>query len=232
MTLKEKLQSARIEWPEGGYKYFIPVDIFDELVTKSSVREELLRIYQNENKLSDAELDGYTDLIYPQSKKIFAIVIYGSSGSCSKDLCSFVDEEITDDLLPFSRGCSGVDKKSYSLCTTKHSSCTKVDHISCGIQALLRRSQVIRADFDRDQWVVQAPVFSRTRDGPDVIPHFPLESNVVLPFVEDHQRIPEKVRSGGYSDVWGIRIHPAHQKLLETANPEVILLYLTMITSS
>lgn len=213
------LQRAQIEWPEGDNRYFVPVDAFETLVTRSSIRTELGRIYGS--ALDEKRLDYYVNRIYPKSRKIFAIVVYGSSGSCNKDICNFIDDDITDSLLPFSRGCSAHDKRVFNLCTREHQNCPKSDHISCGIRALLERTQINRAEFDRDQWLVQAPVFFRS--APLEIPHLNLERNVVLPFIEDHEGNPTLVRTGGYSDVWGVRIHPAHQKLLRSTDPKVNL---------
>jgi hypothetical protein len=73
-------------------------------------------------------------------------------------------------------------------------------------------------EFDRIQWVFQAPHFHKQ---PDEIPHFDLDDNCVMPFVEDHEENPKFRRAGGYSELWPVRIHPAHQNLLDSTNPRV-----------
>jgi hypothetical protein len=59
--------------------------------------------------------------------------------------------------------------------------------------------------------MVLAPVFKK-EERPDVIPHIELNDACLLPFIEDREKHDKM--AGGYSEVWGVRIHPAHQKLL------------------
>lgn len=61
-------------------------------------------------------------------------------------------------------------------------------------------------DICREQWSVLAPEFKRIEGK---IPHHNLDNNTIFPYIEDNQGV--QGRSGGYSHVWGIRIHPAHQ---------------------
>jgi hypothetical protein len=63
---------------------------------------------------------------------------------------------------------------------------------------------------------VLAPVFDL---GEDVL-HHELDDHCVLPFLKDKER-SDKAREGGFSSVWEIVIHPAHQKLYHSTNPEV-----------
>lgn len=64
-------------------------------------------------------------------------------------------------------------------------------------------------DFDRDQWSFISPIFDQ------VGLHYELNDHVVLPFIEDNER--HGLISGGYSQVWSVRIHPAHQKFLHSS---------------
>lgn len=64
-------------------------------------------------------------------------------------------------------------------------------------------------DFDRDQWSFISPVFDQLGL------HYELDDHVVLPFTENNER--HRLISGGYSDVWSVRIHPAHQKIFQSS---------------
>jgi hypothetical protein len=50
------------------------------------------------------------------------------------------------------------------------------------------------------------------------ITHHDLHENALLPFIEDHDR--EQTNAGGYSQVWRVRIHAAHQ-MLSSIEPKV-----------
>jgi hypothetical protein len=64
-----------------------------------------------------------------------------------------------------------------------------------------------------------APIFE---NGPSFIPsHYELDNRVILPYVEDKERDVGCVRHGGFSEIWGVRIHPAHQQMLSSQNPLV-----------
>jgi hypothetical protein len=65
--------------------------------------------------------------------------------------------------------------------------------------------------LDRWQWSVQAPEFVQVADE---IPHLELSDNIILPFTNDFRK--DGFRTGGYSEVWSVRIHPAHQNLLKS----------------
>jgi hypothetical protein len=60
--------------------------------------------------------------------------------------------------------------------------------------------------FDTFQWQLVAPYFHLSTQLEAKILHYSLENHVILPFIED-----DEIRhSGGYGDVWRIKIHPAH----------------------
>lgn len=219
MTLAERLQGAQYEWPPGQNSYFIPVDVLDELMTYQNVKEELR---QMDPKMEEQCLARYANYICTSAKKIFAILL------CGQNRCfifSFVDEGISDKDLPFVR-CSlendcpaSRPNHQFILCKRDHSECKREDHRDCGIKALSSRSRDITRDFCRDQWLVQAPVFEKSSTGE--IPHHDLDNNVILPFIEDREAQESQTKSGGYSHVWGVRIHSAHQNLYHSADPNV-----------
>lgn len=62
-------------------------------------------------------------------------------------------------------------------------------------------------EFCRVQWAVLAPSFNTARS------HYELDDNAVLPFIKDYENTPWGMKTGGYSDVWPVKIHHAHQKI-------------------
>ena len=73
--------------------------------------------------------------------------------------------------------------------------------------------------MSRDQWLVLAPVFKKVQHR---ISHQELDDNVVLPFIEDRKNQHDSW-SDGYSHLWGVRIHPAHQNVYKSSDPNVII---------
>ncbi|PMD33649.1 kinase-like protein, partial [Hyaloscypha variabilis F] len=63
-------------------------------------------------------------------------------------------------------------------------------------------------DFCHAQWAFLAPVFDELHK------HYELDDNDILPFIEDNEKF---LRQGGYSEVWGVRIHQAHQLLRQSS---------------
>jgi hypothetical protein len=63
-----------------------------------------------------------------------------------------------------------------------------------------------RENFDRVQWWMISPVFEEGE-------HYYLDEKAVLPFVPlDANEESLGTQQGGYSEVYPVRIHPAHHK--------------------
>ena len=78
--------------------------------------------------------------------------------------------------------------------------------------------QWLVGQFGQTQWYTQAPIF----EFGDGIKHYELDDNCVLPWIEDHER-RDRAAEGGFSSVWRVVIHPAHQRLLGAPNSEVYI---------
>lgn len=219
-NLTDRLLSAQIEEPYGSNSYFIPVDVLDKLLLKPNIRQHLRKIFPTMDKES---LEFYAESICSTSKKLFAVLICTLSGAQSRAICNFIQEGINDTDLPFERlylndrpANSSGRYQMYTLAKKEHeASCTFPIHTLCGINTVSNwpRDQV--QSFCRDQWLVLAPIFEST-PGTDP-PHRSFPESVVLPFTEDWENDSAAVKFGGYSEVWAIRIHPAHQQLLPTS---------------
>ena len=215
-TLEAQLREARIEWPQGANRHFIPNSSLGELIVDPNVKLELKRMYPRK---SERDISKYTRAICHQGKSckgIYAVLVctFGQPSN----ICDFIDDEITDNSLPFHR--NDPKNRSYRLCERDHQKhCRASSHRRCAIQAMQSWRQGDLGNFDRDQWLVQAPVFRKFHDK---IHYLDLEPNVVLPFTEDDEST-DIIETGGFSDVWGVRIHPAHQNVYQIPDTSVSL---------
>lgn len=218
-SLTRMLRQEKIEWPSEGHSWFIPIDVIRKLEEKRSVREELRRIFP---RMDRDPLDHYVHVICTKATRLFAILL-ASSIEIQEAICELLDEGITDANLPFVRvPLYGVDRERrsspYTLAKYEHTNCQREDHAGCGIRALSNWHGVEIQSLCRDQWLALSPIFRRASKG---IPHYHFEDNTVLPFTEDDENNNEKMKSGGYSEVWAIRIHPAHQDVIRSSDPSV-----------
>lgn len=226
MSLRDELQEGKEEWPKGCNSHFIPISAVGLLVTKERVRKEFRKLYP---RMDLKKVDNYTHRICDSMPKVFTIFLCSPDETCRRAIRAIIDEKITDADLPLARVYpkgrardrqSQSSSKKYRLGKRSHASCPRDDHTSCEIKALSKLKTPEIQNLCRDQWLVQAPVF---KSSPDDIKHHRLDDNVVLPYVEDQELEPGAVKVGGYSEVWGVRIHSAHQRMLRSKDPLVRL---------
>jgi uncharacterized short protein YbdD (DUF466 family) len=214
-SLETILQEAEIEWPPNGNSYFIPNDKIALLENEERVLKELIRIFPKAGKVT---LSRYAKVIATEATQIFTILLCSSAGK-QREICHFIDEHVTDSSLPLVKIYTAPYAKqtpyNYTLGKNEHGWCQVADHTQCGIRALSTWGVLAIQSLCRDQWKAQSPVFRRV---PHAVPDYQFPDAVVLPFTEDEEK--ETLTSGGYGDVWPIRIHPAHQDILiSTSNP-------------
>ncbi|PVH79934.1 kinase-like protein [Cadophora sp. DSE1049] len=185
--LKDQLYEARIEAPYQPHGFFVPRSVIEELVTVSAVTRDIQAGFPD---VDGAEAVRVAENVCGRCRQLYATL------ACVKkaiDMVLLLEEGITDEDLPFMR---------------KPNNKTKF--------ALLRRNgQPIMAmnpwkdkyleKFDRIQWWMLAPVF---RFNEEI--HI-LDDKTIMPFVpfEPHGNDAAQDQ-GGYSDVFAVRIHPAH----------------------
>jgi hypothetical protein len=215
-TLARELKSAKLEWPKGLHSYFIPIDKIEDCVNNETVWEALKGIYP---EMDDTTLSIYTSRICPAAQKVFTIFLCGAHGWCREAIRDILEENITDDDLPLARVYRDPRSEEYILGKRDHALCRLDDHTNCGLRVLSSwRLIEMQEDLCRDQWLALAPVF---RSSQGSIPHHNLDDSVVLPYTDDQENKPELVMGGGYSEVWGVRVHPAHQDMLSSYDPKV-----------
>ncbi|KUJ21644.1 kinase-like protein [Mollisia scopiformis] len=222
-TLKNELVAAldRYEWPRGQHGFYIPIDYLEKYVTVEAVSAQLLTDCP---LLEPQKVADYAETIRAKAQKLYTILLCMDKGHCIAD---FLDGGISDINLPFLRSDHGTAASiqtpgtKHELCASNHfTTCEKHEHTGCGIKALESwQSHAIRA-LSRDQWQVLVPIFEPLQDGK--IPHYEFDMNTIFPYVEDHQAVNDSyVKSGGYSRVWGVRMHWAHQKIYKSTDPNV-----------
>lgn len=203
-TLRDELCDARIEWPEGSFRYFIAVDDLNQLITADSISAELRSVEFSSNE-APKEL---VDKILKFAQNLFAILVCLERGD---HIVEFLKEGIDDTDLPFVRSDKTAKPGHFKLCSKK----TPDRPIRC----MSDWDQTSINDFGRDQWLSLAPIFEYDDD----IKHYELDDNCVLPWVEDDERSDRAIESG-FGSVWKIAIHPAHQRIHRTMGPKVQLL--------
>lgn len=205
--IAELLWGADIEWKES--RYFVPDDELEKIMTHSNVREELKRM-----QMDATEISHYAGRICPSTRRLFAAILYSHRGGRCDDIYNLLGREnITDEDLPLVRVHHRKDdehRRHWNLARKEHYQCKRVDHSSCSIvNTISQWPREYIVDIERVQWFFRAPVFEfNLKD----VQHYEFHDSEVLPFIEDEEN--ETTRHGGYSEVWKIKIHPAHQKVL------------------
>jgi hypothetical protein len=220
----ERIQGALFEWPEYSNQFILPNPSLEALINFQSVSAELLRM-PSSDPLTRVDLHRYANAICNSNKKLFAILIfeYGDEAKWFKTMLGLIDEGITDSDLPFDRvytieseSKKPDPRRPYKLSVRSHTLCTPNNH-SCVIKTFKTWSRRELDTFSRDQWMVLSPVF---RKAPGQIPHYKLGDRTLLPFIEDRERT--QLLTGGYSDVWPVRICEGHQYLYQSPYVEVV----------
>jgi hypothetical protein len=201
MTLQGQLEDALVAWPRGNEQFFIPVDVQDRLIIAPYVANEFERLFP---RLAPTERLSYVSRTCSSARKLFAILLGINKGSSILD---FLADGITDSDLPLLKYPKRTANAGYTLRAKR-----RIDSPIPAIEYWAWRD--IR-HFYCEQWWLKAPVFDTLRK------HYELEDDCVLPFVEDKGNNIGSVNTGGYSEVWGVRIHPAHQRIFKSTNAQV-----------
>jgi hypothetical protein len=196
--LSEQIVCAlvRCRCQQNSSIFFLPIDSQKRLITHANVRNELVML----DCMKDM-LEQDIDTIVKDASKLFAILaILGKQNYIKK----FLDEKINDGDLPL------VEVKTKPLSTgirldlgNRHGE---------PITAMKDMSDIGTTDVYSKQWCVLPPVFDTPWK------HYDLKDDCILPFVEDNEYNGDGRKSGGFSDVWTIRIHYAHQSIYKPSS--------------
>jgi serine/threonine protein kinase len=180
--LHSVLRAARISAPGPNDSYFIPANAFDRCLTKDTIKAEMVRLGID----TSLPLEELADYVYKKSRKIFAILTMINKGDQIEKLLA---HHPSDADLPLRMPESAEYRRPLLPEFAGFESWSDRDIHS----------------FSSTQWSFLAPFFSR---GTSSAPHYELERQTILPFVEDKDL--SAPRSGGFSTVYDVQIHPAH----------------------
>ena len=175
----------------------------EQLLTLDGIHEELSEyplVFEN-----DECRQRTVETISKTAPKLFVMLVYLRKVHF---ICEFLQEDIDDDHLPFERDDKTDMTGNFKLCSRHRPN----EPIQC--MSDWDRGDII--DFERDQWLTMAPIFEYTEG----VKHYEFERNCVFPFIMDHEQ-SEDAKNSGFSKVWKVVIHHAHQKLFENAFPHV-----------
>lgn len=187
--LQKELRDALVPCPNLGHDYFLPMDILKKLVNTSSVEEELKASLCD---LSPTEISERAKSTCESARCLFAVLI--AIGQV-KSLCKLLDEGIVDGDLPLEK-----IKYPNGFYLQRREDRRHKEH-DLSIKTMDDWDDVYIDAFSRQQWWMLAPVF-HTRGM-----HLELQGSHILPFITDKSG---EAKSGGYSTVWQVEVHPAH----------------------
>jgi len=189
--LRERLNAARLEWPEGSSQYFLPADDLESLITVESIKDQL---FQRCVKIPfDYSRERFARRILCSAPKLFCILVQVQQPNC---ITAFLEEGLDDTDLPFTRDGKVRRSGNFRLCSNQRPNQT--------IKAMENWTATRIREFSREQWGFMAPLFKES----DSIEHYKFDDNTVFPFTRDEGRNNAKV--GGFGTVWEVDIHSAH----------------------
>lgn len=182
---------------------FLPIDALERTITRTRVQQEIRDVVPFE-KLEDftAQIWEVTSAPFSKSpskkttrRKIFAILALMQKTS---EIVGFIEEKLYDSDLPFIIS----DGSSPGL---RQLVCKGNDDELHRIQLFAKWSTFELEYFSNAQRHFLAPYFRLSTKEKPKIKHYVLENQSILPFIENEEK-----REGGFSDVWRVKIHPAH----------------------
>ena len=175
----------------------MPIDVQDALINPLAVANE---IRARNHNIEAAEVEIAAEATCRCARRLFAILAFIKQGA---EIYSLLKEGVSDEDLPLERKRDG--KGEFTL--------RRMSGIP--IETFERWNEYDIEVFDRTQWWMIAPVFENTE-------HYELDDGVILPFIPFKTNPDtERKREGGYSEVYAVRIHPAHHRFWKRSEFEV-----------
>ena len=204
--MKEQLRYGRRECPGRAHFFFVPKSTLEGLITVPVVARDI----QITNKaIEEKEALRAAEDACQRAKKLYAALAYVKKGS---DICSLLKEGVTDQDLPLTRK---EDNHQGSFALSRNSiSLARDPGLKESISTFEGWSDKEREKFDRVQWWMTAPFFVPALEDEG---HHELDDKTILPFVpfEGSEEMKKPIQ-GGYSEVYRVRLHPAHHSFWVT----------------
>jgi len=208
--LKEQLHNARFEAADSPHAFFVPISFLEKFITVQLVAKVVFD--GAGNSLDELEAQKVARTVCVCARQLFATLVCVKR---SVDIASFLEEGITDADLPFLR---------------KHNAPIMFDlyrNNGTPIKAIGAWKEKYRENFDRMQWWMIAPVFRLNED------LYALDDKTILPFLTLERRGYElEPKQGGYSEVYPVRIHPAHHDFWYNGTGRVVSIKLICTLTS
>ncbi|KAI1214230.1 kinase-like protein [Annulohypoxylon truncatum] len=211
-SLEENLRRA-IKHPREDDRGFIPINDFDEILTRESVRLELQSCLEKLSPEKDLEtwisqvwdISECTDndpkrKIATTRRKMFAVLVLLK---VPEKIQLFINEGFWDKDLPFVRS---VDQKWTSQANGHQ---CKARIVECLNNLKDWKNHEVDSFFNY-QWLVLAPIFNMADEK---VMFYHLHRSITLPFESEDSGVDNEdddFLGGGYSDVTRVSIHPAH----------------------
>ncbi|KAG4438024.1 hypothetical protein IFR05_006483 [Cadophora sp. M221] len=189
--LRDQLLDARIECHQRAHCYFVPRSAQEDLINVVSVSQD---IRSHKPEISEHAALEHAKTACIHSPRLYAILTFVKRGP---DICLLSEEGVTDGDLPFVRKANSLSR--FALYRKNGDP----------IKALEAWKDKHLENFDRYQWWMIAPVFRLNED------LYELDDKAVLPFLPFESHELER-KQGGYSEVYPVRIHPAHHEFWES----------------
>jgi hypothetical protein len=189
--LKEQLENARLECPLRHHSFVVPKDVQENLITEPTIAKD---IQAHNADISEREAEEYAKKACQCARRLYATLAYIKHGA---DICALLKEGITDKDLPLVR-------KPNDRTALYRQDGSPVNAMEFWNSKHLEK-------FDRVQWWMTSPVFKYGN-------HYPLDEKTVLPFIPlDPDDASLGKKQGGYSEVYPVRIHPAHHEFWKSS---------------
>lgn len=219
-NLEDKILRALEISSERNGRKFLPFNQMDNIFTYEAILKEL---HTNFPDWRPADLQNIAHKIYdvvelPDSSLTTRRKIFGTLVRINKAawVIHFIDEGLCDSDLPF----------YFPNSNEQHAPVTRWtnDGLPVPIKCFTtpRWKPFERESFGQYQWEFQAPFFQvAPTDGQRKRPlHYRLAYNSILPFIEESEgEGMAAMVSGGYSEVWRVRIHPDNHSHPSSVNP-------------
>lgn len=207
-SLENKILAALEVSSERQGRKFLPFNQMDKIFTYEAILEELQTHFRDGTQEHTQHLahEVYDEVELPESSLTTRRKIFGTLVRINKEawITHFIDEGLYDSDLPF----------YFPHSNEQHEPVTRRTKQGLKIPISFPRSKHFeRESFEQYQWEFQAPFFQVTpTNGQRRRPlHYSLGDNTVLPFTEDFEgEGMGDMISAGSSEVWRVRIHPAH----------------------
>lgn len=192
--LKDQLEEAGLECPKHHHCYLIPKSVQEKFITVPNVVRDLQARNQH---ISDTDAENYANIVCARARKLYATLAYIKKGA---EIGGLLAEGITDDDLPFVK-------------TTVENRVVLSRRDGDTIETFDHWENKHLKKFDLHQWWMNSPVFKLNKD------LYQLDEKTILPFVhfEGSKGKGGKKQQAGYSEVFPVKIHPAHHNFWESS---------------